>query len=291
MAIGAVMVGSVASAHGGNTALIHACVHDDTGDVRIVGANQGCRRTESPLHWNKRGRRGPRGPAGATGATGAEGATGPQGPQGDTGPRGFDGATGATGSTGATGATGDTGPRGLEGPTGPTGSTGSTGATGATGSTGTTGAAGPTGPIGPTGPRGATGPPGQPGAPGTNTSIIGGGTTTNLNNAATSFLGAFVDGADASEAEVRVRIPVNGEISNLFVILDEAPVTGTWDFTLRLDGADTPLGCSISLTATTCEDTTDSVAVSQGQVISIEVTPTLAPTATEMRWTATFDAT
>ena len=33
---------SWASAHGGNTALIHACVNNTSGELKIVGANTNC---------------------------------------------------------------------------------------------------------------------------------------------------------------------------------------------------------------------------------------------------------
>ena len=44
-------VGS-ASAHGGDISLIHACVKDKAGDVKIVGANSNCPTGYGPLHWN-----------------------------------------------------------------------------------------------------------------------------------------------------------------------------------------------------------------------------------------------
>lgn len=54
-------------ADGSDISLIHACVKDKGGDVKIVGANSGCPSGYSPLHW---------------------GITGPQGPQGIQGPPG-----------------------------------------------------------------------------------------------------------------------------------------------------------------------------------------------------------
>ena len=54
-------------ADGGDISLIHACVKDRGGDVKIVGANSGCPSGYSSLHW---------------------GITGPQGPQGIQGPPG-----------------------------------------------------------------------------------------------------------------------------------------------------------------------------------------------------------
>src|SRR5688572_20167054 len=54
-------------ADGGDASLIHACVKERGGDVKIVGANNPCPGGYSPLHW---------------------GIVGPQGPQGLQGPPG-----------------------------------------------------------------------------------------------------------------------------------------------------------------------------------------------------------
>lgn len=117
---------------------IHACVHRETGQVRIVSAGDQCRRQESSLEWNSEG---PAGPAGA----GTQGEVGPAGPQGEIGP------AGPKGDPGPAGPQGDPGPAGAQGEPGPTGAAGPQGETGATGP------AGPAGPAGPQGPAGAGG--------------------------------------------------------------------------------------------------------------------------------------
>ncbi len=79
------MLGPVtAEAHGGDASVIHACVHRSSQQVRIVGANDGCRRPEIAVHWS---------------SSGAPGPQGPQGPQGPVGPPGPQGAPGSTGGT------------------------------------------------------------------------------------------------------------------------------------------------------------------------------------------------
>ena len=78
--------------------VINACIHKETGQVRVGGA---CNGSEIPISWNQVGIQGPAGPTGATGPAGSTGATGATG------------ATGLTGPTGATGATGATGPAGV----------------------------------------------------------------------------------------------------------------------------------------------------------------------------------
>lgn len=50
-------------AHGGDMNLIHSCV-DKEGNIRIVSANDTCKKKETALDWNKEGIQGPPGPAG-----------------------------------------------------------------------------------------------------------------------------------------------------------------------------------------------------------------------------------
>jgi hypothetical protein len=80
------------SAHGGDTALIHACVNNRNGAVRIVGANTACDASkETALDW---GIQGPKGDKGDTGDVGPMGPQGPQGEQGSIGPMGPQGPAG-----------------------------------------------------------------------------------------------------------------------------------------------------------------------------------------------------
>jgi hypothetical protein len=243
------------------------------------------------------GAEGPQGVAGATGATGvqgpigATGATGPQGPQGPTGTQGTQGVTGATGAqgpqgvAGPTGATGSQGPQGVTGPTGATGAQGVSGPTGATGATGSTGAQGVTGPAGPTGATGsqglqgvtgptgatgaigATGATGAQGATGTSLALVG-GNHTNLNN--NQFLMPW-DTTD-SDTESTVDVPVTSGVASKLLFRLETPLAGgqTATLTLRKNGADTALTCTItsSSTAATCTDFTHTVTFADGDMLS-----------------------
>ncbi|HEV3363807.1 MAG TPA: hypothetical protein VG795_06645 [Acidimicrobiia bacterium] len=130
---------------------IHACVHRETGQVRIVSVGESCRRTETALQWNTEGPAGAMGPAGPAGEMGAAGAAGAIGPAGPAGPRG---------DTGAAGAQGEMGPAGPSGETGPAGATGDPGPAGPQGEPGPAGPPGETGPAGPAGPQGPAGEPG-----------------------------------------------------------------------------------------------------------------------------------
>jgi hypothetical protein len=59
----------ISKADGGDISLIHACVKDKSGDVKIVGANSSCPSGYSPLHWGITGLQGPKGEQGPAGPT------------------------------------------------------------------------------------------------------------------------------------------------------------------------------------------------------------------------------
>jgi hypothetical protein len=80
---GAFGVGAYVSAHGGDTARIHACLTAKGGSIRIVAATETCKTSETALDWNITG---PQGPIGTTGPQGPPGGPqGPAGPQGEAG--------------------------------------------------------------------------------------------------------------------------------------------------------------------------------------------------------------
>jgi hypothetical protein len=161
--------------------VIHACLHSESGNVRIVSETQPCRNPEVRVQWNivgepgpagAQGPMGPMGPVGPAGARGNDGVNGAPGPVGPVGPAGAPGPTGPIGPQGIQGPKGDQGSQGLSGPAGPQGLQGLSGSQGQVGPAGPVGQAGPagpkgdTGPAGPQGPRGLTGETGATGATG-----------------------------------------------------------------------------------------------------------------------------
>jgi hypothetical protein len=68
--------------------VINGCYKTQNGQLRVIGADQECLASETPISWNQ---------AGVQGATGD---TGPMGLPGVMGPQGAQGATGATGARG-----------------------------------------------------------------------------------------------------------------------------------------------------------------------------------------------
>lgn len=69
-------------------------------------------------------------------------------------------------------------------------------------------------------------------------------------------------------------VPTAGHASHLFVSMTSAPGSGeTYTFTLIHNGVASSLAATVSGTATSASDTTDSVALSAGDMIAIEVNP------------------
>ena len=103
---------TLVSAHGGNTALIHACVSNSSGEIKIVGANANCPSNYRALDWNIQGPAGQQGPIGPAGTIGP---VGPVGPVGPIGPQGLQGEQGPQGEPGPQGLQGIQGPAGISG--------------------------------------------------------------------------------------------------------------------------------------------------------------------------------
>jgi len=98
------ILGGIAVAQTTGAPPINACVHKETGAVRIVGSTSECRAQETALTWNVQGPPGPIGPAGAPGSPGDEGPAGPEGPPGVPGAQGPEGPEGPEGPPGPAGA-------------------------------------------------------------------------------------------------------------------------------------------------------------------------------------------
>ena len=107
--VGAVGVPTVVSGHGPGPTndLVHACVNHSSGSIKIVDADDRCKKNWTPLDWNLVGPEGPQGPVGPEGPEGPQGPVGPQGPEGTQGP---------VGPEGPEGPQGEVGPQGPQGP-------------------------------------------------------------------------------------------------------------------------------------------------------------------------------
>lgn len=161
------------------------------------------------------------------------------------------------------------GPPGAQGPAGPQGTQGGQGATGATGAKGDTGAAG---------------------AAAVNRDVIGGGDSCPLNGGSTTeYIGMFgANCAGASEADAQLALPASGTVQELHATVNQPLGAGSIVFTVRKNGAGTPVTCTISGTATSCADSTHAVGFATGDLISVEMTETAVPAATVAGWTSQF---
>ncbi len=132
---------------------------------------------------------------------------------------------------------------------------------GETGAAGGDGATGPQGPQGPEGPRGAEGPAGASGSSG---SFIGGNYT---NMGTNRFLVPW--GSDVgSEGNADVAVP-SGTASKLVVHLTTPPGASGWvTVSVRKNGVSL-LSCTLTGAQGTCVNATDSIAFSDGDLLSV----------------------
>lgn len=88
---------------------------------------------------------------------------------------------------------------------------------------------------------------------------------------ATNYVGAI--GNNAVEANVRMVAPVAGTLRNLYVVADAAPGAGqTFIYTVRKNGADDTITCTLSgAAATTGNDTTHTDSVAAGDTFDVKV--------------------
>lgn len=192
------------------------------------------------------------------GPQGEQGSAGPQGPKGDSGPQGPQGEQGSQGEQGA------------PGPAGPAGGSGT----------------GTEGPQGPQGPQGEPGPQGPTGSQGSASQTVGGASSGNLQD--NNFLGMFMSDDSTSENDVLQIMPISG-LLQYFSVRTAVPVSGVdlaIQFTVRINGSDSEVTCTIPSGESQCSAPSDSVAFGAGDLISIGSTETGDPDDHRVMWTA-----
>jgi hypothetical protein len=134
----------------------------------------------------------------------------------------------------------------------------------------------PAGPRGKQGPVGEQGAQGQPGTPGATTSVLTG--RTSLNGSDSFFSPSGISTSGPTEAPAQILSPgVATTAGNLSVRLDASPgPAASRAFTLRVNGADTALSCTITNAGQTCTSGA-SVAVPAGSLLSLENDASAAP--------------
>lgn len=93
-----------------------------------------------------------------------------------------------------------------------------------------------------------------------------------------------------TEANVEDIVPAAGTVKNFYFVIDTTPASGrSWTLTVRKNGADTAVTCTINNPNTSCSDTTHSVAFAAGDFIAVAITAsTPAPGGVPGRWTSQF---
>jgi len=87
-------------------------------------------------------------------------------------------------------------------------------------------------------------------------------------------------------------VPTGGTLKDFYVQLDTAPDTGkSYTFTVYLNGSATGVTLTISDTATTGSDLSNTVAVVAGDTVAIKCAPGSTPDATRAHWGIVFDST
>ena len=92
------------------------------------------------------------------------------------------------------------------------------------------------------------------------------------------------------EPDAQFFLHFPGSLSKLTVGLVNSPgASFSYTVTVRKNGADTVVLCSITGTATACVDNTHTVTFAAGDYIDIQVVPSSGnPAGTPLRWTAKF---
>jgi hypothetical protein len=141
-------------------------------------------------------------------------------------------------------------------------------------------------PEGPKGPTGDQGPQGQPGAPGATTSVLTG--RANIAGIDSFLAPSGISPASLAEGPVQIGSPgVPTTAGNLSVRLDTAPGTSRV-FTLRVDGVDTGVTCTIANADTACSNAVATAAVPAGSRLSLRNDVTGAPVASGVQFGLTL---
>ena len=76
-----------------------------------------------------------------------------------------------------------------------------------------------------------------------------------------------------------------GYFKNLYARIANLPGSASWDITVRKNGADTALAVNIDNSGLSSSDTTNSIPVSDGDNVSVEITPISGPATTSfIKW-------
>ena len=130
-----------------------------------------------------------------------------------------------------------------------------------------------------------------------NYSAVFHGNSTNLDTANNIYLSLSQGDFNTTENLVQVPIPTTATLRTMYVSLNGSPDNGagtqSYVLTMWKNGSAPASGltCTISETATACNDTTNTVSVVPGDTITIETDPVGTPTTRRVRASFVFDST
>lgn len=107
-------------------------------------------------------------------------------------------------------------------------------------------------------------------------SVLSFGAASVLATTTTRYLYPNYQTANASTTVVQMRVPMSGTLKNLYLHQTGAGNGNTIVYTVRKNGVATALKVTIASTGTNGSDTVNSVAVTAGDLVDIEVTKALA---------------
>lgn len=139
------------------------------------------------------------------------------------------------------------------------------------------GVPGPSGIQGPAGPSGAQGPTGPTGPQGLAASESSDVLTWGNNSVGASttdrYLTPWYDQSTARTAPIQYPVPRSGVLQNMYVYQNDPAGNGNnIVYTLRVDGIPTALSATLASTATSGVDNINTVQVTEGRLLDIEVT-------------------
>jgi hypothetical protein len=107
------------------------------------------------------------------------------------------------------------------------------------------------------------------------------------------YIGMFQSLFNSNIAVVSTPVAYNGSISHFHVAISAAPGTGnSWTFHVFVNGGNLNYSCAITGAATSCTDAATSPALTEGNLVAVEVTynGTQAPHAPGMfaSWSARY---
>ena len=97
----------------------------------------------------------------------------------------------------------------------------------------------------------------------------------------------FHGDANRDLKQVEQAVPVDGEISELYVRVSDPPRGGAWEFGLVENGVLTGVKCTISSGSTSCSDPVNSEQYKAGGLLALRADPDFSPRGgVHVRWTA-----